>query len=368
MNIEFLHVLDEQAKLKYARDFRYSNSLEEFINEYDIKLKLTQKVYICEVLVPKNNYNLHVSTNIEKELRYIPSYVKEAVNNYQALLVFNLNEISHYNTYTKDYELCISMIRDAGLNPRNIRILTMSDTASYWTNAWHIYLMETRNSTLVNEINLNPRDKIFTCLNRFQKHHRRYIVSELINNNLHTKSYVSYSSKKYAKFDQNDYGNPYSHISDYTQIDNLIPLVIDDMSDTDHNNHSIVVHEYFNNAYWNIVTESLESSEGCVLTEKTFKPIANLQPFILVGGYQTLKQLRKLGFKTFGNIIDEGYDTIKDNTERMKAVMKEIKRLGNMSHEEHITLMRCISPVLIHNKNHFLSKPALIKYLTRILR
>jgi len=86
MNIEFLHVLDEQAKLKYARDFRYSNSLEEFINEYDIKLKLTQKVYICEVLVPKNNYNLHVSTNIEKELRYIPSYVKEAVNNYQAFI------------------------------------------------------------------------------------------------------------------------------------------------------------------------------------------------------------------------------------------------------------------------------------------
>ena len=38
------------------------------------------------------------------------------------------------------------------------------------------------------------------------------------------------------------------------------------------------------------------------LTEKTFKPILNMQPFVIVGNAYSLKMLKQLGYKTFGNI------------------------------------------------------------------
>lgn len=50
-------------------------------------------------------------------------------------------------------------------------------------------------------------------------------------------------------------------------------------------------------------------------TEKTFKPIFLGVPFVVYASTHHLKRLKELGFKTFGDVIDEGYDN-HPNTER----------------------------------------------------
>jgi hypothetical protein len=58
------------------------------------------------------------------------------------------------------------------------------------------------------------------------------------------------------------------------------------------------------------------------LSEKIFKPISNLQPFLVIGDYLTLAELKKLGFKTFSPFIDESYDNERDSYKRMELIEK----------------------------------------------
>jgi ATP-dependent exoDNAse (exonuclease V) beta subunit len=91
------------------------------------------------------------------------------------------------------------------------------------------------------------------------------------------------------------------------------------------------------------------------LSEKIFKPIANLQPFLVLGDYLTLSELKKLGFKTFEPFIDESYDTERDSYKRMELLEKEIIKLKNMSIDEIHNWYYSIVDILIFNKKHLYS-------------
>ena len=43
------------------------------------------------------------------------------------------------------------------------------------------------------------------------------------------------------------------------------------------------------------------------ITEKTYKPIAFMQPFILVAAAGSLRHVQDMGFKTFNEFWDESY-------------------------------------------------------------
>jgi hypothetical protein len=60
------------------------------------------------------------------------------------------------------------------------------------------------------------------------------------------------------------------------------------------------------------------------LTEKTFNCICSRTPFLLAGMPFSLKHLQMLGFKTFGSLWDESYDSILDTNERMKKICSVI--------------------------------------------
>ena len=48
--------------------------------------------------------------------------------------------------------------------------------------------------------------------------------------------------------------------------------------------------------------------DQCHLTEKIFKPMMLEKPFVVNGTKGYLKELKRLGFKTFSDVIDESYD------------------------------------------------------------
>jgi len=100
-------------------------------------------------------------------------------------------------------------------------------------------------------------------------------------------------------------------------------------------------------------------------TEKTIKAIQTKQIFLLAGNYQTLKLLRKDGFKTFDGIIDESYDNIEYRDQRIQAITKEVKRLCAISNEEWNDIYNSAQTTLNYNLNHL--KTLHVKYKTELL-
>ena len=64
-----------------------------------------------------------------------------------------------------------------------------------------------------------------------------------------------------------------------------------------------------------------------------------------------IAELKKLGFKTFSPFINEEYDNIKDDAERMEFIYSEIMRLNSLSFEELNEWYKSIFEILIYNRD-----------------
>lgn len=106
-------------------------------------------------------------------------------------------------------------------------------------------------------------------------------------------------------------------------------------------------------ALWHIVTETVFYYDKLHLTEKIFKPIASKQPFMLLAAPGNLEYLRSYGFKTFEGIIDESYDKITDNDQRIEAVVSQIQWYCSLSPEEKQTVIERLAPIVEYNFHHF---------------
>lgn len=102
---------------------------------------------------------------------------------------------------------------------------------------------------------------------------------------------------------------------------------------------------------FSIVTESdFDGRANPRLTEKTWKPVVESHPFLLVGGHRALAAFRALGFRSFSPWIDERYDEIAESRRRMEALLAEIDRLCTMPIAELRAIRRALAPVLEHNR------------------
>lgn len=115
---------------------------------------------------------------------------------------------------------------------------------------------------------------------------------------------------------------------------------------------------YINNidSYYEIVTETWLTNNDCIyFTEKTLRAILRMQIFIIIGTPYTIKQLKKLGFKSFSPYINELYDEIEDPILRLRAIFAEIERIEMMGKLKLHKLYVSLIPIFIHNLNHLLS-------------
>lgn len=101
-----------------------------------------------------------------------------------------------------------------------------------------------------------------------------------------------------------------------------------------------------------IVTETAFNYPYPFITEKTYRPIASLRPFIIVGPVRTLDFLKQVGFKTFSAIIDESYDNIEDPEKRFIEVCCCIKLFVSRPIRQIQQDLHNIKDVLLHNQNH----------------
>lgn len=101
----------------------------------------------------------------------------------------------------------------------------------------------------------------------------------------------------------------------------------------------------YNNSWFSIVSESEVTRE--YFTEKTAKPLLGKRLFVLFGAKGALRSLRKVGFQTFGSVIDESYDEIDDVETRFKRAWDQVEYLFHCDLTE---VHEKILPVLEHNQ------------------
>lgn len=79
--------------------------------------------------------------------------------------------------------------------------------------------------------------------------------------------------------------------------------------------------------YFSLVTETVFDYPHSFRTEKIWKPMAMAHPWIAVANRGYYRDMRNLGFQTFGGLIDESFDGIEDNQQRLERVAQEVEWL-----------------------------------------
>lgn len=135
------------------------------------------------------------------------------------------------------------------------------------------------------------------------------------------------------------------------------PLILDQENTTGDLSAAFGHREFdlWKSGLWHIVTETVFYYNKLHLTEKIFKPIVAQRPFLLAAAPGNLAYLKSYGFKTFDTWIDESYDNIVDNDQRLQAIVDQVYKLCSMSDRELRIMHSEMMPVLEHNFTHLYS-------------
>jgi hypothetical protein len=129
------------------------------------------------------------------------------------------------------------------------------------------------------------------------------------------------------------------------------PLFLHDAT-TDHKAFWSIPFKLYNSSRFNLVVETSQCNNDFHLTEKTIKPLYVGQPFVVFADRHHLKNLRSLGFRTFGNLWPEDYDEIADLDMRIDAIIKLLNDLKNFNWGAHRYELEAITN---HNRLAFLN-------------
>ena len=216
--------------------------------------------------------------------------------------------------------------------------------------------------------NPGPRHKDFLCFNRRYRDHRIMFGLMLEKYNLLDKFY--FSLDKIRPESGKDFLN--CVIEDkYLEVDprlglnqeivdslyNKLPLVLDT---TDFNglNSTLVtdaISNLYNTSLVHIISETNFFTPVIHQTEKTIKPISNLQPFIMLGSPNSLKSIKDMGFKTFSKFWDESYDIEYDNNVRLLKITELCKTISEWSPQRKIDFTCEVKEIVDYNYNQFMN-------------
>jgi hypothetical protein len=112
----------------------------------------------------------------------------------------------------------------------------------------------------------------------------------------------------------------------------------------------------YNSSDIEIVLETLFDDDRLHLTEKSLRPIACAQPFILAGTHGSLEYLRSYGFKTFDTIWDESYDLIEDSEQRLICITDLMKQITTWRPDDRAHKLKQAQIIADYNRQYFFSQ------------
>ena len=197
----------------------------------------------------------------------------------------------------------------------------------------------------------------FDVLLGARKCHRDFIMANMQTTNLLDRSIVNYRDVFHGDFmsipsvQQRIDGilNGQSLLYPYVSP-NLDPAweVRDEIT---YNVSDIVPWKIFHRTRYSVIAETI-FQYSFFFTEKTTKAIFGKRLFIVFSSKGYLKQLQNLGFKTFGDIIDESYDEETDPGTRFAKAFKQIEYLST---QDYNSVRSQISDTVEHNHQRLYS-------------
>jgi hypothetical protein len=107
--------------------------------------------------------------------------------------------------------------------------------------------------------------------------------------------------------------------------------------------------EGYSDIFAELVCETYFSGFTFFPTEKTFRPMIQLTPFITFGPQGFLTNLHRSGFKTFNQYWDEGYDECV-GVERILKIRQVLAQLFELDQPALQEMYIDMLPILEHNK------------------
>lgn len=201
---------------------------------------------------------------------------------------------------------------------------------------------------------LNSPDFLFDCVMGIGRRHRWCLYENIMSMNDLKKitfmnflgagdTYVSATGESWDYPDSNGVHGSRVHIEDRVTL----PLAC------------ALPTEIYRKSWFSLVTESREDHTR-YFSEKTAKPLLGKRLFILFAAPGMLRDIRILGFETFGSVIDESYDDIEDDHVRWETALAQAQQLARQDPKQ---VYQKILPVLEHNQRLMLSTSWLAKMM-----
>ncbi len=228
---------------------------------------------------------------------------------------------------------------------------------------WYLYSSVEFSSE---EYKTGPRNKLFFAMNRRMHLHRTMLFKHIVDTGLIDKFFISFplyhpdSGETFSTRVTRDFPHIISKdVAD--RLEKLLPLELDikDWKPYPLPIKSNSLDYFYENSLFSIVCETYFFSNIIHLTEKSFKPIINRHPFIMIASAHTLKAIKEFGFKTFDSVIDESYDSIEDDNKRFQTILELINEINSWSNEKQLSVSDKIKEIVDYNYT-------VLKFRTRV--
>jgi len=245
-------------------------------------------------------------------------------------------------------------------NENNIKDIRFEKifTVSYFENKLYKQLMnENFQDIEISSFKKTPTYD-FLCYNGRSRSHRIALMSEIKRKKLLGNGLISFHVSKQDIIDapvKEIYDLLYPHSIKYFEntIPQWEPMIIDK-----HTNHYIdsaydIEHNHYVDTYFSLITETEYSSDSVFLTEKVFKPIKALHPFIIWGSPGMLSALKNRGYKTFPELFDESYDYEINSKKRLAMILDQVEQFSALHPRLKQRKRRKVLQKLLYNRNVF---------------
>lgn len=303
-------------------------------------LELVSPMVFCNDQEP-----LDFDSYTDVEPNYVPDHMKKSVKKYQ-LEKFNF-QFQRHNIYDQ------SLLLHSEQRSADLKKYTENGfiTVYYWCHAfialdWYRYAEHV-------QINKDNKKK-FLIYNRAWTGTREYRLkfSELLLEH----KLQDYCLTSFASIDVES--NLHYTLHQYRNYKWKPKTVLEDFfpaNDHDSNASAEFNIDDYRHTDIEVVLETL-FDDRLHLTEKSLRPIACAQPFILAGSYGSLEYLRSYGFKTFSHVWNESYDLIKDSEQRLVSIIELMQEISTWTTEQRRLKMLQAQAVADYNKKLFFSQ------------
>jgi hypothetical protein len=370
-------------------DINYFKQIPRIVNPDISSLYVPPYFPLCKIFEPSSSYsyediidslayyrnqndcNIYFNSNCEGfAIDYIEStdiVVKGLIEKHN-IPINRLYYISGAFPVESNIKTYLDYCRENNYTPINL-IISNTLEQQGWAD------LNTNRLKLAFNSSVKERPKKFISMNGVPRIHRTVMTMLLLEKQLLNKAHYSFYITPQEQLNREVFDNHfpkiYNIVNDIWENNrNMFPMYLTRQNfngGSDYQRCYSKDIELFDESYFSLVQETLftgreknskEPSGECfnakhtiLITEKTFRSILLSKPFIMMNRPYCMQKLQDFGYQTFHPYINESYDTIEDDTDRLFAILNEVERLCKLSDSEWLTIQRELLPRVKHNYN-----------------